>query len=75
MSLALARSMDAITIRAVRRMTAGKDAATILRIHDKARDHRAHRSAMAFLSALRRPVFIPHDAPVEAGMELEAAHG
>jgi hypothetical protein len=51
-----ARSMDAITRRAVRRMCEGKDTETIHRIHAKARALREHRAAMAFLSVLRRPV-------------------
>lgn len=54
----MTKSFDQITKRAVARMTAkaGGDVKAILRIHEKARDHRAHRAAFAFLGSLRRPV-------------------
>lgn len=55
----MTRSFDRITQRAVSRMCAKNakgDFAYIARIHEKARNLRAHRAAMAFLGSLRRPV-------------------
>ncbi len=53
------KSFDQITKRAVSRMCAANakgDWSYILRIHEKARNLRAHRSARAFLDQMRRPL-------------------
>ena len=54
----MTKSFDQITKRAVRRMEdkANGDWSYILRIHEKARNLRAQRSAKAFLDTLRRPL-------------------
>lgn len=57
--MAKSKSFDAITTRAVSKMVAKNangDWAYILRIHEKARNLRADRSAKAFLGSLRRPI-------------------
>ena len=56
-------SFDEITRRATLRMCEGKTLRQISRIREKARDHRAHRAAMMFLTALRYPVPLGHALP------------